>query len=273
MRVLMPDDTFTDSKHTQRVRKLLEARKPLWVVNTSDAMYGVRAVHFITFTDQNGKTKSINFPDTYLPICITNKVDHDTILQSADFWAYINAGLLRAIPPKKASVLLGTEDASEEKERLQLRSRGSRGNRGDKLRRQSGVRPTGQTRFDTAHPDDRGRNASAEADTPRVKNRVMAICGRVEAGNLNPRSACAELRNMRLSREDLGYVMGNARYRDPETGDFDDTVCNWANEQLIEKSMKLARKRGGTKVDPVREILGGKKAKKSKAKRRKKSKR
>lgn len=274
MRVLIPTTQVRDTKHAQRVRKMLEERKPLWVVNSSDEQFNTKAVHFITFTDATGRTRHINFPDTYLPVCITNEIDADVLLASPDFWAYINRGLIKAIPPKRARRLLDMPEAEEEQERLRVRQRGARGaKRGDRLRRQAGVRPTGATKFDSQHPDDRGKDMRAEDEGPKVQNRVMAVCGRVEAGQLGPRPAIAELRNMKLSREDLGYIMGNARYMDSETRESNDSVADWASDQLYRRAIRSAKKRGGAAVDPVMELLGQDDEKTArKAKKRKKAK-
>lgn len=280
MRVELPSlNAGRTSRATRRIHGILDKKGELWVVNSSEQVLdqGVKAVHFIVFVDQHGKTRHINFPDSYLPICLTAKLDHETIRGSSDFWAYVNAGMLKAIPPKKARALLRAPDAEEERERLELRSRGSRGQRktGERLRKQGGIRPTGSTRFDDRHPDDKGgRDSRSEDEGPKISNRVMAICGRVEAGHLTTRAAVAELKNMKLGRADLGYIMGNARVlqKDERTGEefFDDTVANWAEDLMFKKAMRTARKRGGSEFDPAAMLAGqvtkkGKKGKKRRA--------
>jgi len=206
----------------------------------------------LAFTDSRGKTIHVNFPDSFLPIRITDTVPHDVLLESADLWAYINHGLLRPIAAKKAQMILATDDAKEERERLTTRSKGIRESDGDKMRREGGVMPSGQTRFDSQHPDDRGGKPVEDDRPPVVQNRVMAICGRVEAGQLKPRAAIAEFKNLRLTQEDLGYIMGNARCQGENLDGrtlFDNSVIDWASDTLVGRAQAKSAKKGC--VDPT----------------------
>jgi len=240
MRVLLPETNFRDSRHTRRIRKLLEAGKSVWLINTSDEHLGTKSVIYIHLVDERGKAFHVNLPDTYLPINLTNRVPHDVLLQSNDFWAYVNRGFLRAIPPRKAREILGEPEALEEKERLRRRQKGARGNR----KAQQRVSPTGPTQYDSQHPEDAGKNVEEDFQPPRINNRVVAICGRLEAGQISPGAAIGELRSVgKLSREDLGYIIGNGRYRSPDDGSFNSRVPNWAHEQLTKRAEKLAAKR------------------------------
>jgi len=240
MRVLLPDTNFSDSRHSRRIRKLLDEGKSLWLINTSDEHLGTKSVIYIHLVDERGKAFHVNLPDTYLPINLTNRVPRDVLLQSNDFWAYVNRGFLRAIPPRRAREILGHPEAKEEKERLRRRQKGARSNRKARQR----VAPTGPTQYDANHPEDTGREADEDFQPPRINNRVVAICGRLEAGQINPGAAIGELRSVgKLSREDLGYIIGNGRYRNPDDGGFNDRVPNWAHDQLTERAEKLAAKR------------------------------
>lgn len=244
MQTILPNLRTAESSVVEhRIKKILESGRQLWLVNCSDEVNegGMKSLLNVNFTDNNGHVTPLVFPDTYLPINLTAHVRKEEILSSREFKTYINAGMLRPVPSKKAEAMLATEDAREEMERLNSRRRGSR-KEAEKLRKELGkVPPSGKVKFDSVHPDDRGREKEEEPVTA-VNNRVQTLCARVQSGGLTPRVAIAELRNIKLTQEDYGYIIGNSRAQNDD-GSFDDALADWASERLVKEATRLAAAR------------------------------
>lgn len=260
MRILMPGKTTSDTDAAAAVRKRLQASKAVWLQNTSNEIHEIRSILFINAKDKAGASHHANFPDSFLPICITEAIPPEVLLECKDFWAYINAGYLKLLSSNAAKAILESPEAEEEMERLRLRTQvGSKKSAIPK----TSVPPTGKTRFDENHPEDK-ENDEAENQDININNRVIAICGRLQAGQLSPGQAKAELMNVKqLTREDLGYLIGNGAHRDAETGKVNNAVSNWALSELnklqTQEGISLESAIDKLKKEQEAEILSSKK--------------
>ena len=118
MRVMIPGVRDEDANKFEKIaRRLLSEGKTLYVTNESEP----RQVIFISYTDEGGDTRSKNFPDSFLPVAITEQISPEVLIKSNDFWAYVRAGVLVPMKPKEARAILASPEAYEETMRLRNR--------------------------------------------------------------------------------------------------------------------------------------------------------
>jgi len=197
-------------------------------MNTSEERHGLKAAMFINVIDEFGQKNFVQIPDTYLPIEITRHVPARTLLRNADFQAYLGRGMITPISGKKARRILQSEDASEERERLMRRA-----SAGTASAPNVNVPPRGTIPMDRNHPDDRNRTQQErEASAPKISPRVQGAIAKFQEGMITARACRAELRNIKLRRPDLSYIIGNGIYRDRNTGKSDESVADWAFKVL-----------------------------------------
>jgi len=224
MRTIIPGKSTEGSdSNEQLVRRLLNAKKPVYLKNSIP-----QNVHMISYPREDGESDTINFPDTYLPIKITDVISTENLMKSRDFWAYIRSGILVPVRPKVAKQLLNDVDAADEIDRLQ--SRQGQNTKAKGLDRFNS-KPSGKIEIDFTRPDDDG-----EEDAESTLNRrVQHIMATIQAGqNKSVRSGLAELKSMAsdLSREDFGYLVGHGTVVDQESGKVNSRITDWAMKQL-----------------------------------------
>ena len=247
MKMMIPgvmDETSND--YEKIARKLLKAGKALYVTNESDP----RQIIFISYSDENGDSRSKNFPDSFLPVCITEQIPTETLLKSNDFWAYIRAGVLVPKRPKMAKAILREPESHEEVMRLKARQGRSATKLGRTIKGFTN-KVSGQISADSRHPDDKG--GSDEDYEPTMNKRMMHIMARVAVDkNTSAGLALAELKSIKnLSREDLGYLVGNGTIVDQETEASDNRITEWAMLKLTgvvkKESKPKAKKKKNSK--------------------------
>ena len=248
MKMMIPGVLDENANDYERIaRKLLKAGKPLYVTNESDP----RQVIFISYSDENGDSRSKNFPDSFLPVCITEQISSEILLKSNDFWAYIRTGILVPKRPKSAKAVLSQPESHEEVMRLKSRQ----GRVATKLGRTiSGFsnKKSGQVGADFKHPDDKGNES--EDYEPVMNKRMIHIMARVATDKgTSPGLALAELKSIKsLSREDLGYLVGNGTIVDLESNASDGRITDWAMSKLTtrmeRKPVKIKKKKNKKKA-------------------------
>ena len=74
----------------------------------------------VTVFRPDGHPYLIVVPKTWIPICITDQVSHDTVNNSDDFRRNLNNGMLELLSVEEAKKRLSDPDAMEESNRLNM---------------------------------------------------------------------------------------------------------------------------------------------------------
>ena len=95
----------------------LTEKGPVWVLNnTRDNLEG-KVIVSIPKKNGNG-ADIIRVPRSFIPFDLTQQVGRGQLLESAEFRKTVNTKLIKLITPEYAAVLLGTDEAREEQQRL-----------------------------------------------------------------------------------------------------------------------------------------------------------
>ena len=234
MKMMIPGVHDEETTNNEKIaRMLFKKGLPVYVTNESSP----RQVIFISYQDENKQTRSKNFPDSYLPLCLTDYIPSAQLAKSVDFWAYIRSGTLVPVRPREAKAILTSPDARMERDRLKSRSGKSVTKAGRTIKGFKNA-PSGQIGIDTRHPDD-GRGSDTEDEGPQLNRRMMHIMARTMADKqTSPRLALAEIKSIKgLSQNDLGYLVGNGTITNIEDSTSDSTITDWAMAELQKPKM------------------------------------
>lgn len=230
MRTLIPGSVNEESNQYEKIAKrLLKKGTSLYVVNQSMP----RDIIFISYTDEGGETRHKNFPDSYLPVCITDAIPAESLLKSNDFWAYIRAGVLQPMKPKQAKSILAQPESEDERDRLKSRQGRSTNKVGRTIKGFKNV-PSGQIKEDRIHPDG---DDDEDWEEPELNKRMQHLMGRLAVDKrTTPGMVLAELRSLSLTRQDLGFLVGNGTVledpNDPSNRSTDNRITEWAMQEL-----------------------------------------
>lgn len=79
----------------------------------------IEGVVLITIPKLNGNgSDMVKIPKTFIPIDVTEQVDREQILRSADFRGAVSREFIKLLSPEYATLLLEQDEAKEEKKRL-----------------------------------------------------------------------------------------------------------------------------------------------------------
>ncbi len=176
--------------------ELLNAGKKIYVKNTSRPMGHI----VLTFVTAHGKSIPRNIPRTWIPICLTDVLSPDIIMQSNELRQFINKGILGLVDPAEAMEILGEADAKEESQRINVSDFSNSAEATESVR---AMENQYTAEVNPLHTD---------GETPMidpVNNRVKATLLQVEANDLTEREGVAEFRVMldELTSHDLTYII------------------------------------------------------------------
>lgn len=248
MRVMIPGASNEQaSEAADRVRKILEAKKPLYLANKSSP----RSIIFISYTDAKGDRKHQNFPDSYLPVCVTDRITPEQLLESPDLWSYISAGLLVPVPSKKAKEMLSTPEAEEERTRLKARTGRSTSKVGRTIQFRNS--PTGKVTADSVHPERESESEDDEGE-PQLNKRLVTIMAQFQEGEMSEGTALSEIKSIsEMTREDYGYLVSHG-----VTEDGRSRISDYAMERLqkFDAKRRKAAATATTAVSPKKAKSG-----------------
>jgi hypothetical protein len=101
---------------TPNLDELIKKAAPIYVLNRSNPRGNVT----VTVFRPDGSPYLITVPKTWIPICVTDQVSHETIRVSDDFRRNVQIGMLQLLPVAEAKQKLQDKDAQEELERLNM---------------------------------------------------------------------------------------------------------------------------------------------------------
>ena len=190
---------------------LIKAGKKIYVTNESGKMTGSKGIIHLTFIDfSSGKSIPFTIPRTWLPVCISDFIPEQTLINSYDLRNMIGKEFLTLIDPEKADKILKTPEAKDERKRLQDAERSSRN-----MNTNISVKDV-DSDTKIIGPESSARIAQGLepiSSEDRVNARVRDILLRAETGDLTGRMAVAELRSIAsdLKVEDASYIISNAQ--------------------------------------------------------------
>ena len=110
-------DVTRGRKYTTLEELEMSEKGSVWVLNnTRDNLEG-KVICSIPKKNGNG-ADIIRVPRSFIPFDLTQQVGRSQLLESAEFRKTVNTKLIKLITPEYAAVLLGTDEAKEEQQRL-----------------------------------------------------------------------------------------------------------------------------------------------------------
>ncbi len=193
--------TTKKTKAAEDLDTLLDKGKKVFVRNTTRPM-GQIVLSFIT---NNGKSIPRPIPRTWIPICLTDSLAPDVVLQSNDLRLFLQKGVIQLVDPDEALKELQSSDAQEEQRRLNISDFSAAAEATDRV-----LEMQNQQTFAPAINNPMAPVQGVVADP--VNNRVKATLLQVEAKDMTEREAVAEFRIMRgeLSHHDLTYIISQS---------------------------------------------------------------
>ena len=96
-------------------QNLLEAGQRVYVMNNTEP----KGLYVITVNNPlSGKSKTLSFPRTWIPTCLTDKLPKDILEKSLEIRDAIEMETLKIIPEQDAVAILNTERGKKEYKRL-----------------------------------------------------------------------------------------------------------------------------------------------------------
>ena len=137
--------------------------KSIWVGNTTKGSSRGQVVFRVY--DRAGGSTSVNVPDTWLPIDLTEMASREQLLSSSDFRGAIRNGMLVLLKEKQAQELMAKRGATDEVQRVRNLSQEVDNERSTRLAQfmdatNSDVLPQGE---DTSEAQQRIANAQARS--------------------------------------------------------------------------------------------------------------
>lgn len=188
------------------LNKLADAKKSIYVLNTSCLESGDKATIIININDGT-RRDFFKMPPTFIPMAVTDVIPVSKLLDSRDFREALSKGMLTLIDPDQAEQYLTTSDAQQEYENLILSEHSTRAKR-------VSLETEVARRVQVAH---QGANFGAgpsqdvsAVDT--VSNKVRGLIEDMISGNKTEHDVVLTLRRHQeaLSAGDLSYVVAHA---------------------------------------------------------------
>jgi len=90
----------------------------IWVLNTSSDKGTGKGIINLTIVEANGRATVVRIPVTFVPIDLTSQATKSAITMSPDFRRLVAARLITIISEEDAAVMLNTDKAKAEQQRL-----------------------------------------------------------------------------------------------------------------------------------------------------------
>lgn len=190
--------------------KLIDQKKPIYVLNTSAMPSGDKGMIVINFYDGT-RREFFKMPPTFIPMAVTDVIPAERLRDSRDFRQTLQKGMLTLVDAEQAEDYLQTADAKEEYEALVLSEHSAKARNVD-------VENEVSRRLSVSHTSAAGGSGPMQeveaVDT--VSNKVRGLVEDMVAGNLTGKDVLMELRRHQsaLKPVDLTFVMANTHDKD-----------------------------------------------------------
>lgn len=201
---------------------MIQARRPIYILNTSMFPNGNKGTIVINFVDGTRK-RYFTMPDTFIPLCITDSIPSETLLNSADFLDLLRKRIITIVDTDQAQEYLGSREAVEEYEAIVLSQHSSKA-RGVDL--ESAVKKT----FSSA------AQLTAEVEenvvTSEISTKVRASVEDLSAGAITAKEFLAHCKRHGegFTEVDFHYIRENVRDQD---------VQKWVQSKLLDQSSDI----------------------------------
>lgn len=108
-----------------KLSAMIDAKRPVYVLNTSMFSGGTKGNIIINFVDGTRK-RHFMVPDTFIPLCITDSIPADHLINSPDFLDLLRKKVITLVDSDQAEEYLKTEEAIEEYEAIVLSQHSSK---------------------------------------------------------------------------------------------------------------------------------------------------
>lgn len=210
------------------VDNLVKNDLPVYVTNQTSP----RGQILINFVDVGGRSRNVQIPPTFIPICLNDFIAPQTIRNSHDLRQYIRQGNLKLMAPKKAEAVLDTSEARTEKKRLQQRGRKARNAVIDARRKHLDKQAVNANEGLPNEPESpvppENQYTPDKEPGEQIQARVLSVVQRLNSGDLRVADAMGDLRGRadELTENDLSYLIAQT------TGQ----VRAWAQKELAQKT-------------------------------------
>lgn len=199
--------------------KLVRDGRSIYVLNTSKLPSGDKGMIVINVFDGT-RREFFKAPPTYIPMCVTDAIPPNRLIESRDFRQSLLKGMLTLVDPDQAEDYLSTKEAKEEYDNLVLSEHSSRS-------RSVNVEAEVAKRMKVSHSSSEsfGPADTSEEATESVSNRVRGLVEDMVSGTKQTKDVLNELKRHQdaLKPIDLSYVMANAT---------DGELSKWAKKVL-----------------------------------------
>ncbi len=206
-----------------RLSSMVESKRPVYVLNTSLFPGGTKGNIVINFVDGTRKRHFI-VPDTFIPLCITDSIPADLLLNSPDLLDLLRKRIITLVDSDQAEDYLRTPEALEEYEAIVLSQHSS------KARGVDIETATKRTFSSSAHLTHEVEEAVNDAN---ISTRVRAIVDEITNSGITGKEFLAECKRHGegFSDIDLYYIRDNVK---------DLNVQKWIEAKLFDKSADLS---------------------------------
>jgi hypothetical protein len=234
---------------------LRDQKLPIYVRNTTRP----RGQVAINFPQQNGRVKVLKIPRIHLPVCLSDQMSYETILQSDDLRTCVVRGVLDLVRPDEAYTELSTEGGAAEMQQHTLSEFSAKQAFVSKRVREL-------EKVVEADPRNSPTVQALGVETNVITPRILALVEKLTHGDVSIKAALTELKTMEdeLKETDCSYVISNgpdgqirqfcqkvlAKIRNSGGNDYnvDDDATELTPEQQAEEARREALARQHQRV-------------------------
>jgi len=201
-----------------KLQELIDAKRPIYVLNTSSLGSGDKGTIIVNFFDGTRK-EFFKMPPTFIPMAISHVISPPKLADSRDFKECLRSGMLTLLDPDQAAEYLETPEAKEEYENLVLSEHSMKSK---SLKVEQGV----TRRSQVAHTSNEMVGPQQDvSQTDTVSNKVRGLVESMISQTITPKDCLTSLKRHQtaLNATDLSYVIQNS---------LDGNLTNWAREAL-----------------------------------------
>lgn len=200
-----------------KLQELIEAKRTIYVLNTSVLPSGDKGTIIVNFYD--GKVKEFfKMPPTFIPMAISHVISPKKLEDSRDFKECLQSGMLTLVDPDQAAEYLESPEAREEYDNLVLSEHSMK----SKSLNINHV----QTRANVAHTsNDMAGPQQDVSHTDTVSNKVRGLIESMISQTITAKDCLTNLKRHQtaLNATDLSYVIQNST---------DQELSSWARAAL-----------------------------------------
>ena len=202
--------------------RLINAGKPIYVLNTSALSTGDKGMIVVNFFDGT-RRDFFKMPPTFIPMAVSDAIPASKLKDSRDFKQCLLKGMLTLVEPASAEDYLSTGDAQDEYESLVLSEHSAQFNNID-------VEKEVSRRTRVAHQTGGGNGPIQDVSAvDTISNKVRGVVESMVSGTMSSKEALTQLRRHQsaLKSVDFSYVVENSS---------DSDLTHWAKKALVKAS-------------------------------------